>query len=51
MAAPGMTQHEVARVLGISQARVLQIEQAAFRKLRALPEARALLRLVRFEPK
>jgi DNA-directed RNA polymerase specialized sigma subunit len=45
-----MTQHEVARALGISQGRVLQLEQSAIRKLRRLPEAKALLKLVRFEP-
>lgn len=46
-----MTQHEVAAELGISQGRVAQIEQSAFRKLRALPESKALLKLVRFVPK
>lgn len=46
-----MTQHEVARELGISQARVLQLEQSAFRKLRNNPEARLLLSMVRFEPR
>lgn len=45
-----MTQHEVAEELGISQARVLQLEQSAFRKLRASSEARELLNLCRFEP-
>jgi DNA-directed RNA polymerase sigma subunit (sigma70/sigma32) len=47
----GMTQHEVATALGISQGLVLHIEQSAFRKLRNLPEARKLLELVRFVPK
>ncbi len=47
----GMTQHEVAAKLGISQGLVLRIETSAFKKLRALPEARALLQYVRFLPK
>lgn len=47
----GMTQHEVAKELGISQGRVLQLEQAAFRKLRTNPDAVRLLEWVRFIPK
>lgn len=47
--AGGMTQREVARELGLSQARIMQIEQAAFRKLRSNPEAIKLLQFVRFE--
>jgi DNA-directed RNA polymerase sigma subunit (sigma70/sigma32) len=43
-----MTQCEVAKELGISQARVLQIEQSAFRKLRACPEFQKLTELARF---
>lgn len=43
-----MTQCEVAKELGISQARVLQIEQSAFRKLRACPEFHKLTELARF---
>lgn len=44
-----MTQREVARELGLSQARIMQIERAAFRKLRSNPEAIKLLQFVRFE--
>lgn len=45
-----MTQHEVARELGISQARVMQLENSAKRKLLRNPNAVALLKLVRFYP-
>lgn len=49
MMATRMTQQEVARALGISQGRVMQLEQSAFRKLRRNPQARALLELCRFK--
>lgn len=46
----GMTQAEVAKELGVSQAEVMRIERRAIRKLRAMPEARKLvLLLARFE--
>lgn len=43
-----MTQDEVAQEMGISLARVGQLERSALRKLRALPEARELLQHSRF---
>jgi DNA-binding XRE family transcriptional regulator len=41
-AAKGLTQYEVAAILGLSRARVMQIEQRAIRKLRAAAAAMGL---------
>lgn len=43
----GMTQREVAEVLGISQVRVHAIEHAALRKLRSNPDVIKLWELVK----
>jgi len=48
--AHSMTHDQIARELGLSRMQVLRAEQSALRKLRRMPEARALLRLVRFIP-
>jgi DNA-binding XRE family transcriptional regulator len=40
------SQEEVAQVLGVSQRTVARLERRAFRKLRAHPEARILLRYI-----
>jgi hypothetical protein len=40
------SQEEVAMLMGISQVAVLRLERSALRKLRALPEAKVLLRYV-----
>jgi transcriptional regulator with XRE-family HTH domain len=40
------SQEEVALVMGVSQRTVARLERRAFRKLRAHPEARALLRYI-----
>lgn len=47
---PIRTQQQVARELNISQAAVHRLERSALRKLRAMPEARALLKFARFTP-
>lgn len=47
---PVMTQEQVASRLGISQPTVNRLERSALRKLKTIPEARALLSLVRFTP-
>jgi DNA-binding XRE family transcriptional regulator len=40
------SQQEVAQVLGVSQRTVARLERKAFRKLRAMPEARILMRYI-----
>ena len=43
----GMTLKEVGAILGVSRARVMQIQAKALRKMRLLPENRSLLGYLR----